>query len=248
MMHIILGLGKTGLSCARYLAKQSIDFIVCDSRKAPPELATLQQQLPHITVKCGEFSTQLLCAAKCIIASPGVDLQQPAIIAAKKKSIPIIGDIELFVRRIEQPIVAITGSNGKSTVTQLITDMAFAAGINVAMAGNIGIPVLDLLTQPPAELYILELSSFQLETTYSLNAEVATLLNISPDHLDRYENLMAYAQAKQRIYHQAKYCIFNNDDNLTIPTVHDNSISFSLQAPHNHQQFGLRNNYLVQGE
>lgn len=238
---IVVGLGLTGLSCVRYLQARGFSVAVADTRIHPPGLATLQTEFPAIEFVGGALTTDFLLKAQEIILSPGVSLQEPAIQACLAQQISVVGDIELFARANTQPVIAITGSNAKSTVTTLVHLMARQAGCNALVAGNIGMPVLDLLTQPVADLYILELSSFQLETTFSLAATAATILNISADHLDRYQGLAAYTAAKQRVYQQAKHVICNRDDQATYPVKLDDTllINFGLSAP-KVGEFGIR--------
>lgn len=221
---IVIGLGQSGQSVARYLDAKKIAFQVCDSRSAPLQLANFQQNFPHITVHCGELDAKLLTQAAQLIVSPGVSIQTSAIQAASRAGVEVIGDVELFVRQCTKPIVAITGSNGKTTVTSLFADMAQAAGIEIAVGGNIGRPALDLLSDD-FELCILELSSFQLETTPSLQAVVAVNLNVCEDHLDRYASYQDYIAAKLHIYRHAKVSVVNLDCpaawknvELTLPT------------------------------
>ncbi|HCS63956.1 MAG TPA: UDP-N-acetylmuramoyl-L-alanine--D-glutamate ligase [Cellvibrio sp.] len=212
----IIGTGITGLSVARFLAAQGQAFVLMDTRSSPPNLAQVQQEFPGVTIVCGELDVQTLLACDEIIVSPGVAVATPAIEQAKAAGISVVGDIELFVRAAEAPIVAITGSNAKSTVTTLVGEMAKAAGTNVAVGGNLGTPALELLNDS-VELYVMELSSFQLETVTKLNAKVATILNISADHLDRYENMRAYILAKLRVYFGAEHIVVNRKDILTHP-------------------------------
>lgn len=211
---VILGLGKTGLSCARFLAGHGASVSVLDSRRAPPALAALREQIPKAPVYLGGFdnAAAVIQQAKQLVVSPGVAVSEPAIQAARAAGVPVLGDIELFARYARAPIVAVTGSNGKSTVTRLVEAMARRAGRRVLAGGNLGTPALTLLEQPVPDLYVLELSSFQLETTYTLNAVAACVLNISPDHLDRYPNLQAYSRAKARIYRGTGAMILNADD------------------------------------
>ncbi len=212
----VIGTGITGLSVARFLVAQQQAFILLDTRTTPPNLEKVQQEFPGVTVECGELDPQTLLACDEIIVSPGVAVATPAIEQAKNAGIPVVGDIELFVRYAKAPIVAITGSNAKSTVTTLVGEMAKAAGINVAVGGNLGTPALELLDDS-VELYVMELSSFQLETVTKLNAKVATILNVSADHLDRYENMRAYILAKLRVYFGAEHIVVNRKDVLTHP-------------------------------
>lgn len=210
---VILGLGMTGLSCVRYYLKKGIIPTVVDTRAQPPGMEELP---PEVTLVCGDMPQQLLNQAQVIVASPGIALATPALVEAANAGVEIIGDIELFAREANAPIIAITGSNGKSTVTSLVGDMAKAAGVKVGVGGNIGIAALSLLEQE-CDLYVLELSSFQLETTQSLKPLVATVLNVSEDHMDRYESYQAYQHTKLAIYQQAQFCLINRDDALTLP-------------------------------
>ncbi|MDP0562306.1 MAG: UDP-N-acetylmuramoyl-L-alanine--D-glutamate ligase [Candidatus Endonucleobacter sp. (ex Gigantidas childressi)] len=239
--RVVVGLGQTGLSCVRYLSREGLPFSVVDSRTSPPGLKKFCQNYPEIPIFLGDFNRELLCRADELIVSPGISLAQPDIAAALAKGVKAIGDIELFcLNVVDVPVVAITGSNGKSTVTTLLGEMARHAGINVAVGGNIGVSVLDLF-EPSIELYVLELSSFQLETTESLCAEAATVLNISPDHMDRYPSLTAYHRVKQKIYNRCKTAVYNLDDPLSAPLVTSaiSSTGFTGDAP-DIGQFGLR--------
>lgn len=237
--RIIVGLGVTGLSVARYLAGRGLPFAVCDTRANPPGLDQLQRFAPMADLYLGELDADLLCSAGELIVNPGIALSTPAIQAALQAGVNVVGDIELFAREASAPVVAITGSNAKSTVTTLVGAMAEQAGKRVAVGGNIGTPALDLLDQQP-ELYVLELSSFQLETTQALNAEVATVLNISEDHMDRYADLAAYHLAKHRIFRGARQVVVNRDDALSRPLVADQlpCWSFGLSRP-DFKGFGL---------
>lgn len=218
---LIVGLGKTGLSCARFLSKQGREFAVADSRQQPPGLDEFRAEWPDVTVMLGEFDSQQFQAFNELVVSPGISIEHPAIAAAQAQGAVIRGDIDLFAEAADAPIIAITGSNGKTTVTTLVGEMARAAGRRVEVGGNIGTPALDLLGRG-ADLYVLEVSSFQLETTESLNAEVATVLNVSDDHMDRYPDKMAYFQAKQRIYRGVHNAVVNLDDPLSTPMARDN--------------------------
>nr|WP_154325313.1 UDP-N-acetylmuramoyl-L-alanine--D-glutamate ligase [Pantoea sp. 201603H] len=211
---VIIGLGLTGLSCVDFFVAQGVTPRVMDTRVSPPGLDKLTD---NIECHLGSLNDQWLLDADLIVASPGMALAHPSLIDAAQAGVEIVGDIELFCREAQAPIVAITGSNGKSTVTMLVGEMAKAAGWSVGVGGNIGLPALTLL-QKPAQLYVLELSSFQLETTYSLKAAAATILNVTEDHMDRYPlGLQQYRAAKLRIYENAKTCIVNADDALTLP-------------------------------
>ena len=211
----IIGLGLTGLSCVHFFLSQGVIPRVMDTRAVPPGV----EQLPE-NVEChrGGLNNQWLQESDLIVASPGIALATPELQQAANDGIEIVGDIELFCREADAPIIAITGSNGKSTVTSLVGEMATAAAISVGVGGNIGIPALSLLNQGH-QLYVLELSSFQLETTSSLQALAATVLNVTEDHMDRYPlGLAQYREAKLRIYHNAQHCVVNAQDPLTLPT------------------------------
>lgn len=235
--RIIVGLGKTGLSVARYLHSVGEQFAVVDSRQNPPGLEEFAREFPQVSLVLGEFSVQQLTAADELIVSPGVSLGTPAIRAAIAAGVSITGDIDMFSKVVAAPILAVTGSNGKSTVVSLLGAMARAAGVNVAIGGNLdgaeAAPALDLLRGEPRELYILELSSFQLETTSALGALAATILNISDDHMDRYASLQDYAAAKQRIFLGCRHAVVNANEASTAPqssgapTLH----RFGLNAP-----------------
>lgn len=237
--RIVVGLGKSGMSLVRFLARQGVPFAVADTRENPPELATLHLQFPQVEVRCGELDVEFLCRAQELYVSPGLALATPALQEAAKRGVKFSGDIELFARHAKAPIVAITGSNAKSTVTTLVGDMARAAGKRVAVGGNLGTPALDLLADD-IELYVMELSSFQLETTERLNAEVATVLNVSEDHMDRYADMQAYHFAKHRIFRGARQVVVNRGDALSRPLVADQlpCWSFGLNKP-DFKAFGL---------
>ena len=223
---VIIGLGKTGLSCVTYFRQRGITPVVMDTRENPSGKESLPAECRLLT---GPLDADTLCSASLIVASPGVALATPALQVAKAAGVEIVGDIELFAREAKAPIVAITGSNGKSTVTALVGLMAAEAGFKVGVGGNIGTPALDLLLQP-ADLYVLELSSFQLETTSSLKPAAAVILNLSEDHLDRYDGMAGYLAAKQRIFSNAKRIVVNHDDAATYPPQQSYWQSFGLNA------------------
>ncbi|MDN6089663.1 MAG: UDP-N-acetylmuramoyl-L-alanine--D-glutamate ligase, partial [Enterobacterales bacterium] len=179
---VIIGLGLTGLSCVDFFLARGVTPRVIDTRISPPGLDKLPENVER---HLGDMNQEWLLDADLIVASPGIALASPALSVAAEAGVEIVGDIELFCREAQAPIVAITGSNGKSTVTTLVGEMAKSAGWNVGVGGNIGLPALMLLKQE-CDLYVLELSSFQLETTNSLRAAAATILNVTEDHMDRY--------------------------------------------------------------
>ncbi|MEQ1661661.1 MAG: UDP-N-acetylmuramoyl-L-alanine--D-glutamate ligase [Thiobacillus sp.] len=230
---LVLGLGDTGLSCARWLAARDANVNVADSRETPPHAAHLSNLLPGVPLYAGAFDPARLMAADLLVVSPGVPLADPAVAQAMAAGVEVVGDVELFARAIHalnarraessdssgpMRILAITGSNGKSTVTAMCGDMCRMAGLATCVAGNIGLPVLDALYEveqgiaTAPQVWVLELSSFQLETTSSLHADAATVLNISEDHLDRYPDLSAYAAAKARIFAGDGVMVLNRDD------------------------------------
>lgn len=221
---VVVGLGLTGQSCLRFLTQQGAKVTAMDTRN---DLVVAKQE--GVKVLLGNFDAKVLMAAELILLSPGVNPNHPSLLAAKQAGVEIIGDVELFARFNSIPVIAITGSNGKSTVTSLICKLLQDAGLRAVMGGNIGTPVLELLEQS-ADVIILELSSFQLETTHSLTPLCATVLNISEDHLDRHLTLDAYVAAKLNIYANATYCISNRDDSLTWSNNYPNDRQFGLSS------------------
>ena len=183
---VLAGLGTTGMSVVRYLLARDWQLSVTDSRTNPPGLESLRTLAPRVRVALGALDEALLADVDCVIASPGLALTDPFFVTARGLGLPVIGDIELFARSGAHPVVGITGTNGKSTVTTLVAKMAEHSGIRVRAGGNLGPPALDLLGGEPLDLYVLELSSYQLETTSSLELAAAAVLNVTPDHLDRY--------------------------------------------------------------
>ncbi|MBX8522775.1 UDP-N-acetylmuramoyl-L-alanine--D-glutamate ligase [Pseudomonas cichorii] len=238
--RIVVGLGKSGMSLVRFLANRGVAFAVADTRENPPELATLRRDYPQVEVRCGELDVEFLCRADELYVSPGLALATPALQEAHARGVKMSGDLDLFARYAKAPIIAITGSNAKSTVTTLVGEMAQAAGKRVAVGGNLGMPALDLLSDD-VELYVMELSSFQLETTHELNAEVATVLNVSEDHMDRYSGLPAYHLAKHRIFRGARQVVVNRQDALSRPLIGEGlpCWTFGLTKP-DFNGFGLR--------
>lgn len=236
---LIVGLGKTGLSCARYLASMGGSVAVVDSRRQPSGLDQLRRELPDAALFLGGLDEAAFAAAEQLVVSPGVSLRQPPLQAAIARGVPVIGDIELFAHAAAAPVAAITGSNGKSTVTTLLGEMAAAAGLRVAVGGNLGRPALELLPDKP-ELFVLELSSFQLETTYSLKPKAAVVLNVSADHMDRYASLQDYADTKAGIYRHAGIRVYNADDPMVKAMAVDDGAAcfFTLGRP-GRNQFGL---------
>ncbi|MGM0542785.1 MAG: UDP-N-acetylmuramoyl-L-alanine--D-glutamate ligase [Pseudomonadota bacterium] len=223
-MTLIVGLGISGRAICRHLARLGVPFMVADTREQPPGLEAFCNDHPEVTVHCGPLEALNLEAAEEVVVSPGVDPHHPVLAPLAGQVNPgtgeprLVGEMALFVRATSAPIAAITGSNAKSSVTTLLGQMAKASGVNAAVGGNLGTAALDLLgQQPDAELFILELSSFQLETTPRLGARVAAFLNLSEDHLDRHGNMQGYRDAKQGIFRGAQHAVVNADDLLTFP-------------------------------
>lgn len=237
---LVVGLGMTGLSVVQNLHKHQKDIVVVDSRNEPPGLDELKNAFPKVSIYLGEFDEALFMGAQQIIVSPGVTLKEPVIQHAIKQGVDVVGDIELFAQQVSAPVIAVTGSNGKSTVISLLGEMAKAAGINAVVGGNIGVPALELINSN-VDLYILELSSFQLESLYSLKPVAAAVINVSPDHMDRYENYDEYVEAKKRIYESCKVAVINKDDDRVsaMQSGHNVISGFTLNEPA-HGDFGVR--------
>ncbi len=280
---LVLGLGETGLSLARWLVAQGARVRAADSREQPPALAEVRFQLPQVEIFCGAYRDQILSGIDLVAISPGVALAEPLVQRAMARGIPVVGDIELFAQQIrmqhssasplsptlsrkgrggkrevgqagilsqdknsqKQPLIlAITGSNGKTTVTGMVGSMCRASGLDTAVAGNISPAVLDVLLQrggQQPEVWVLELSSFQLETTSSLNADAATVLNVSEDHLDRYADMEAYTAAKARIFSGDGVQVLNRDDarSMGMALPGRAQITFGLDAPRTADDWGI---------
>ncbi len=227
---VMVGLGRTGLSVARYLVKQGWRVAVTDSRAAPPEADGVRALGANVVVRTGGFDASLVHGARYVVASPGVPLTEPIFAAAKASGAEVLGDIELFARAADAPTVGITGTNGKSTVTTLVGRIAERAGARVRVGGNLGQPALDLLGRGPTDLYVLELSSFQLEATRSLKLKAAAVLNLTSDHMDRYASMAEYGAAKARIFEQCEIAVVNRDDPavMQMPRPGQRVFSFSI--------------------
>ena len=217
--RLILGLGVTGLSCANFLTRRELSFDFADTRSKIDNIEELKAAYPDSQFFLGALDSTLLSQYDQVIISPGIDPRDDAIVRAKNNGVEFTGDIDLFSCVVDKPVVAITGSNGKSTVTTLVEHLLISIGIHAKAGGNLGIPALDMLELHP-DIYILELSSFQLETVGSLNADVVTVLNISPDHLDRYDSYNDYIEAKQKIYSGSRKQIINLDESSWQPKTH----------------------------
>lgn len=247
----VLGLGATGLSIARYLHRKDIDALFFDTRETPPGVDELMSLFPDAEVLLGD--AELPGNVERVIASPGIADSHPILIDARKARLEVLSDIELFAREAKAPFIAVTGSNGKSTVTTLLYHMCRAAGLEVYAGGNLGEPALDLLDKPAPDIYVLELSSFQLQRTHRLPAAVSILLNISPDHLDWHASIDEYRQTKYRVFREAKAAVINRADPRALDFVANirDVTSFGVDAPED-GHYGLRvedgETYLARGE
>ncbi len=240
--YAVVGLGITGLSCIRYLAARGVSVLAMDTRPAPPNLDAVRRDFPEVEIKIGELDAETLARCRHIVLSPGLSLHEPAVRDARATGVEVVGDIELFARAVNAPVIAITGTNGKSTVTTLVARMLQADGYRVRVGGNLGTPALDLLDVVAPDCYVLELSSFQLETTTSLAPRVACILNVTPDHLDRYGSFEAYRDAKARILTHAEHIVLNADDeNAAVLAAAHSCVRFSLDATTD-AEFKLRAN------
>lgn len=216
--RLIIGMGQTGLSCARFLLAKGLSFDLCDTRDVLPNQEQIIHEFEQSKIFNGELDADLLAQYQELIVSPGIAIAEPAIASAIAKGSRVRGDVDIFAEYVTKPVIGITGSNGKSTVTTLVGEILAEAGHKPAVCGNIGIPVLDvLLKDDDYHCYVVELSSFQLETTHHLAAEVACVLNLSEDHMDRYDSMMAYHQAKHRIFQGCRSVVVNREDALTQP-------------------------------
>lgn len=249
---VILGAGITGLSCARYLKNNNIAFALNDSRKQPVDPISFAAEFSEASLYLGQWQQRVINQADVLIVSPGIDLNTPDIAQSINSKTDVLGDVELYCRVTNVPTIAVTGSNGKSTVVSLLAYLGEALGYQTQLGGNIGVPVLDTIAKQP-DFLILELSSFQLETLNSMKALSATVLNLCDDHLDRHETMKNYQNIKQKIYQQSNVAVVNRDDDKTaVPTntVVDTVLSFGSDQPSD-KHFGLKacadGYYLMQG-
>jgi len=259
---LVLGLGSSGYSCMEFLTTKNCPFDICDTRPVPPNIEKLRKEFPQQNVRCEPITIELLEQYQQVIVSPGISIRQSAFSAYLALDRLLIGDVELFAQELsslhelndcQTKVVAITGSNGKSTVTTMVEHIAQQAGLKALAGGNLGLPVLDML-KTEVDIYVLELSSFQLETLYSLTTESAVVLNISEDHMDRYDDLMDYQAVKEKIYRNCRIKVLNLDEPLSEKYQHDDEnsrLGFTMNKPQQ-GQFGLIENgreiYLVKAE
>lgn len=234
---LVVGLGLTGASCVRHLVDRGYAVTGVDTRANPPRFEQLKREFPNVDFYTGGLESALFSDPGLLVVSPGLSINEGPVAQAIAGGVQAIGDIELFAQQAKAPVVAITGANGKSTVTALLGAMAKTARLRTGIGGNIGTPALDLLAEPTPDIYVLELSSFQLETTWSLNAHAATVLNITPDHMDRYTSLDQYAAAKARIF---------RGDGVMVLNAHDEFVMRMAGADRTHLRFGLTEPSVIQ--
>ncbi len=250
---VVVGLGKTGRSVIDYLLAQKQSLAVVDSRLEPPELDVVRKKYPQLPVFLGALDEKVLCSGRQLVLSPGVSAKHESIQTALAAGTKLSSDVEIFCQQVTAPIIAITGSNGKSSVATLLSLMIRASNKSVHLAGNIGLPVLDALSQGEVDYFVLELSSFQLDTLSSLKPLAAVVLNLSPDHMDRYSEYEDYVESKKKIYSKAETMIVNTDDVLVAAMADGNTrlISYGLAEPEK-DNFGIRivdgETYLARGE
>jgi UDP-N-acetylmuramoylalanine--D-glutamate ligase len=250
---LVVGLGVTGLSMARWLDARGAVVAVADSRDNPPHAARLQAELPGVPLFTGMLREEVFRNADLLAVSPGVSLREPAVADALAHGVEVVGDIELFAQALNAQdltlrtqVIAITGSNGKSTVTEMVGAMCKKAGLHTIVAGNIGLPVLDALSDldlrgETADVFVIELSSFQLETTHTLHPAVSTVLNVTEDHMDRYTGMEDYAAAKERIFAGNGVQVLNREDGYSMAMVKPGRkvMTFGLDAPQKSEDWGL---------
>lgn len=236
----VIGMGITGHSCVKWFVSRGHDVTVFDTRSILQGLDEFGQAFPSVEVVLGTLDVEVLRSFDRVIVSPGISIKDSVFQQLIADEVEIVGDIEVFAQEVAAPVIAITGSNGKSTVTTLVGEIVKKAGVRAGIAGNIGVPALDALEEQ-FDLYVLELSSFQLDTTRSLKPKVAAVLNVSPDHLDRYDSYDEYVESKESIFHNAEVCVVNRDDARVMQmSVGESVIGFTLGQPGDND-FGLRN-------
>ena len=259
-LTLVLGLGQSGLAMARWLARQGARVRVADSRSAPPQAVALRAAVPAATLFAGPFAPEAFADVELMAISPGVPRQEALVQSALARGVPLVSEIELCVRGIRElspraRLIAITGSNGKTTTTALTGALCLAAGRSVTVAGNIGPAALDALMaalddKSLPEIWVLELSSFQLEATHTLAADAAALLNVCEDHLDRYESLEDYAASKMRVFQGDGTMVVNRDDMRSLAAAREDRrvITFGLKPPRQADDYGIEQGYLVRGQ
>jgi len=254
---LVLGLGESGLSAAKWIAQQGGKVRGADSRAQPPQAAAFREALPWAELRCGRFQSSLLKGAEIVCVSPGLSLAEPLVAEAIARGLPIVGDIELFAWAVRghfaARVLAVTGTNGKSTVTALTGHLLREAGIDAEVAGNIGPAALDALMTPrerPPAVWVLELSSYQLETTWSLEPEAAAMLNLSEDHLDRYAGLAEYAAAKARAFLGGGAQVLNRCDSssMSMALPDRSQVTFGMDTPPMPEDFGIAQGWLCRGQ
>lgn len=238
-VRAVVGLGATGLSCVRFLAGKGIEFYVVDSRDNPPGLEQAKEYCSEDKILTGSLDVLERLNVTELYVSPGISLKTPVLRRLAESGVMMRGDIDLFCDYVDKPFVAITGSNAKSTVTTLVETLINASGKRAVAGGNLGLPALELLQQK-TDFYVLEVSSFQLETTHVMKADVACLLNVSEDHMDRYDDFYEYQRVKQKIYRGCKGAVCNKQDILTAPLLAESTPvrAFTTKSP-DLKEFGM---------
>ena len=236
--YLVIGAGITGLSVIEYLLSREKDIRIMDTRVSPPNAKHIDNLLPSSQINYGNLDSQWLDEADVIVLSPGMSPHDSAIVNSIGENTEVIGDVELFAREASKPYIAVTGSNGKSTVTTLANEILVSQGIKAKAGANIGEPALTLLSDASIDMYVLELSSFQLETCSSIKPESSVVLNVSDDHLDRHNNLQEYAAIKSSIYKNAKNKVVPRDDNANIQ-VDGDFVTFGMSEPEGND-YGVR--------
>ncbi len=251
---VVIGLGQSGLAAAVFLNRQGLDVDVYDSSTQPVLREQLQQLLPDVVLHCGSLAVEHWRDDSLLVVSPGVPLSHPDLAPLLARGVRPVGDVELFAQCVQSPVIAITGSNGKSTVTALVGEILLHAGLRAAVGGNIGVPVLELLDNHENDIYVLELSSFQLETTWSLKPLIAVVLNIAADHMDRYTDIDDYIASKLKVYQGSTAMLLNAEELSIQQRIKSDreQICFSSSAPEKEQDYGLSEidgvTYLCRGD
>ncbi|MGB0865675.1 MAG: UDP-N-acetylmuramoyl-L-alanine--D-glutamate ligase [Granulosicoccaceae bacterium] len=245
--YLVLGVGVTGASVARYLLQRGCVVRVADSRPEHASVQQLKQDFPDLDLVLGEFGEQLLDGVEVLVINPGISRQLPVVRSALSAGVDVVGDIELFAQEVDCPVIAVTGTNGKSTVVSMLESMGRFSALRVLCGGNIGEPALNLLGQQ-ADLVVLELSSYQLESTTGLKPVVACILNVSEDHMDRYDSLADYAAAKQGVYNQAEHAVCLKGDALSAPVGSRAVVQVVSEEQPQADDYGVRDGWLCRGD
>ena len=240
---LVVGLGDTGQSVLNFLANKECIIRAIDTRSIIQGLDEIKENFKEVEFFIGDsINDDIIKDIELVVISPGISLKERYVQKALNLGISVIGDIEIFaqVKPLNSKVIGITGSNGKTTVTSLVSELLKTAGLSIIVGGNIGIPILNTLNQKAPDVYVLELSSFQLEATYSLVLETAAVLNISEDHMDRYDSIEEYAEAKYRIFNHANKIILNRDDDYLKSKIDEDSLTFGINV--DEKNYGIKKN------